>query len=115
MNKVQIPIVKMYQGYVLNQILRNDFFAIYEQYIGDYRHKSWDDDKPTHYEVIRILRSNTKHPIGIGESRDKINDLTLPYREVYPQSEKWGIDGFTYTNKEQALKKYEELTQRGLK
>jgi hypothetical protein len=54
------------------------------------------------YEVIKIRSHN-------GMS---INNKYYPPAEIYPGSAQWGIMGWTYTTKERALNKMDELVIR---
>jgi hypothetical protein len=51
------------------------------------------------YEVIRIRRRE-----GF-----QIDGRLVDPAEVYPKSEAWGVDGFTFTNKEAAFAKLRQM------
>src|SRR5262249_2251708 len=52
------------------------------------------------YEVIRIRRRE-----GF-----KIGDRWIEPAEVYPKSEDWGLDGFTFTNRDKACVKFSKIS-----
>ena len=80
-------------GFTYKQIVRQRDAAIYKQ--------TWNScrDPSVCYEVIRIRR---REGFQIGEK------LIQPY-EIYPNSDAWGVDGFTLTNKAAAFAKLREL------
>jgi hypothetical protein len=75
------------------QIAREGNVAIYEQ--------TWtgNSDPTVCYEVIRIRRRN-----GF-----EINGRFVEPAEVYPNSDVWGVDGFTFTDKDAAFAKLREV------
>jgi|SRR5215831_7342037 len=81
-------------GFTYRQIAREGDAAIYEQ--------TWNGcpNPSVAYEVLRIRR------------RDEffIGDKFVPAAEVYPKSEAWGADGFTFTNKEAAFAKLRQMS-----
>jgi hypothetical protein len=80
-------------GFNYRQIAREGDWAIYEQ--------RWRDSKNVCYEVIRIRREEaTTFPSG----------RSYPAREVYPPSEAWGVDGFTFTDRDKARAKFFEIS-----
>jgi hypothetical protein len=80
-------------GFSYRQIAREGNAAIYEQ--------RWTGcaEASVCYEVIRIRRRE-----GF-----EIGGRWVPPAEVYPNSEAWGVDGFTLTDKESAFRKLREL------
>jgi hypothetical protein len=81
-------------GFNYRQIAREREAAIYEQ--------RWSGrSKPSVcYEVIRIRRRD-----GF-----QIDGRFVEPAEVYPNSEAWGVDGFTLTDKDAAFAKLKEVT-----
>jgi hypothetical protein len=75
------------------QIARERDAAIYEQ--------RWDGcaDASVCYEVIRIRRRE-----GF-----QIGARLIEAAEVYPNSEAWGVDGFTVQDKETAFRKLRQI------
>jgi hypothetical protein len=80
-------------GFEYRQIAREGNAAIYEQ--------TWDgcSDVSVCYEVIRIRRRD-----GF-----QIGGRFVEPAEVYPNSDAWGVDGFTFTDKDAAFAKLREL------
>jgi hypothetical protein len=80
-------------GFNYRQIYREGDAAIYVQ--------GWtgSSDPSVCYEVIRIRRHE-----GF-----KIAGKFIEPAEVYPCSEAWGTDGFTYTDKERAFTKFQQI------
>jgi hypothetical protein len=81
-------------GFDFRQIAREGDAAIYEQ--------RWSGclDPSVCYEVIRIRRRE-----GF-----QIGARFVEPAEVYPSSQAWGVDGFTFTDKDAAFTKLHELT-----
>ena len=85
------PLSKQFRrdGFTYRQIAREGDGAIYEQ--------RWTGcaDPSVCYEVIRIRRREGFEVAGrfVGPA------------EVYPNSEAWGVDGFTFTDKDAAFAK----------
>jgi hypothetical protein len=75
------------------QIAREGDAAVYEQ--------TWNggSDPSIAYEVVRIRRR---------EAFEIVGRFVAP-AEVYPNSEAWGVHGFTFTDKEAAFAKLREL------
>ncbi len=73
-------------------IERKGGWAIYGQ---------WKGGRCGDYEVVRIRTRPEEDFLG------KHYDA----REVYPPSESWGTDGFTFMSLEEARKRLEELTK----
>jgi len=75
------------------QIARERDAAIYEQ--------TWSgcSDPSVCYEVVRIRRRE-----GF-----QIDGRLVEPAEVYPNSEAWGVDGFTLTDKDAAIAKMQEV------
>jgi len=80
-------------GFGFRQIARQGNAAIYEQ--------TWNacGNPSVCYEVIRIRR---REGFEIGGRR-------VPPAEVYPNSEAWGVDGFTLSDKDAAFAKLREV------
>ena len=81
-------------GFHYRQIAREGNAAIYEQ--------TWPgcaEPSPS-YEVIRIRRRE-----GF-----QIGGRFVEPAEVYPNSEAWGVDGFTFTNRNKAWDKFFEMS-----
>jgi hypothetical protein len=83
-------------GFSYQQIAREGDVAIYEQ--------AWDGscDPCIVYEVVRIRRRE-----GF-----LIGDRLVEPAEVYPNSEAWGVHGFTLTDKDTAFGKLRALRSR---
>jgi hypothetical protein len=80
-------------GFEYRQIAREGDGAMYEQ--------TWDGC-PTPsvcYEVIRVRRRE-----GF-----EISGRVIEQAEVYPKSEEWGVDGFTFTETDAAFEKLREI------
>jgi hypothetical protein len=80
-------------GFKYRQIAREGGCAIYEQRWSGCRNPS------VCYEVIRIRRRE-----GF-----QIGARFIEPAEIYPNSEAWGVDGFTFTDKDVAFAKLREL------
>ena len=80
-------------GFAFQQIARQGNAAIYEQ--------RWTGctEPSVCYEVIRIRRRE-----GF-----EIGGRWVPPAEVYPNSEAWGVDGFTLSDKDAAFAKLREV------
>lgn len=80
-------------GFDYRQIAREEDAAIYEQ--------TWSGclNPSACYEVIRIRRRN-----GF-----QIRERFVEPAEVYPNSDAWGVDGFTLTDKDAAFAKLRDL------
>jgi hypothetical protein len=89
------PLAKEFgrDGFSYRQIAREGNAAIYEQTWNGCRSPS------VSYEVIRIRRRK-----GF-----QIGGRFVEPAEIYPNSEAWGTDGFTLTNKDAAFAKLREL------
>jgi hypothetical protein len=89
------PLPKEFQrdGFNYRQIAREGDIAIYEQV--------WTGraEPSRSYEVIRIRRRE-----GF-----QIGGRFVEAAEVYPNSEAWGVDGFTFLDKDAASAKLREL------
>jgi hypothetical protein len=77
-------------GFNYRQIARECDAAIYEQ--------TWLGcaEPSQSYEVIRV-----RHRDGF-----QINGRYIEPAEVYPASELWGVDGFTFTDRDKACDKF---------
>jgi hypothetical protein len=82
-----------HDGFDCQQIAREGNAAVYEQ--------TWSgcSEPSVCYEVIRIRRHE-----GF-----EIDGRFVEPAEVYPNSEAWGVDGFTLTDKDAAFAKLHEL------
>jgi hypothetical protein len=80
-------------GFDYRQIAREGDAAIYSQTWSGCRNPSIS------YEVIRIRRRD-----GF-----QIGDRFVEAAEVYPNSEAWGLDGFTVADKDPAFRKLGEI------
>jgi hypothetical protein len=82
-----------HDGFTYRQIARQGNAAIYEQ--------TWNgcSNPSVCYEVVRIRRRE-----GF-----QVGDRFVEPAEIYPNSETWGTDGFTFTDKDAAFAKLREL------
>jgi len=80
-------------GFDYRQIAREGDAAIYKQTWNGCRNPS------VSYEIIRIRRREGFEIAG----------RFIEPAEVYPNSEAWGVDGFTITDKDAAFAKLPEL------
>ena len=88
-----LPIRFRKDGFNYRQIMRDGNAAIYEQiWIGC-------PNPSISYEVIRIRRRE-----GF-----RIGGRFVEPAEVYPNSEAWGVDGFTLADKDAAFAKFRKL------
>lgn len=80
-------------GFTYRQIAREGSAAIYEQ--------RWTGcaEPSVCYEIIRVRYRDGFH----------IGGRFVEPAEIYPNSEAWGVDGFTLTDKEAAFAKLREL------
>ena len=88
-----LPTQFRHGGFDYRQIIRERNAAIYEQIWN------WRRNPSVAYEIIRIRRRE-----GF-----EIGGRFVEPAEVYPNSEAWGVDGFTLTDKEAAFAKVREL------
>jgi hypothetical protein len=88
-----LPIRFRKDGFNYRQIAREGQAAIYEQ--------TWTgcENPSVSYEVIRIRRREGFH----------IGPRFVEPAEVYPNSEAWGVDGFTLTDRDAAFRKLQEI------
>jgi hypothetical protein len=88
-----LPTRFRHNGFTYRQIAHERDTAIYEQ--------TWNScpSPSTCYEVIRIRRRD-----GF-----QIGGRFVEPAEIYPNSEAWGVDGFTLTDKDAAFAKLQEL------
>jgi hypothetical protein len=89
-----LPVEFRSGGLNYRQIAREGMWAIYEQ--------TWSRcaEPSVSYEVIRIrLREGFQ-----------INGRFVEPAETYPKPDAWGVDGFTFTDKDAAFAKQRELT-----
>jgi len=89
------PLPKQFQrdGFTYWQVARENDAAIYAQ--------TWNDcpNASVSYDVIRIRRRE-----GF-----EIKGRYVEAAEVYPNSDNWGVDGFTTADKDTAFRKLREL------
>jgi hypothetical protein len=90
-----LPTRFRHDGFDFRQIVRERNAAIYEQ--------RWTGcaEPSICYEVIRIRR---REGFQIGEK------IVGP-AEIYPKSEAWGVDGFTFADKDAAFAKLREISK----
>jgi hypothetical protein len=88
-----LPVEFRSGGFNYRQIAREGDAAIYEQ--------TWSrcSNASVCYEVIRIRRRD-----GF-----EIDGRLVEPAEVYPNSDAWGVDGFTFADKDAAFAKLQEL------
>ena len=88
-----LPTQFRHDGFDYRQIAREDDAAIYEQ--------TWAgcSNPSVRYEVIRIRRRDGFH----------IDGRFVEPAETYPNSEAWGVDGFTLNDKEAAFARLREI------
>jgi hypothetical protein len=88
-----LPIRFRRDGFTYRQIARERDAAIYEQ--------TWSGcpNPSISYEVIRVRRRE-----GF-----QIDGRFIEPAEVYPNSDAWGVDGFTLTDKDAAFAKLREV------
>jgi hypothetical protein len=79
-------------GFDYQQIHRQGDFAIYRQTSGGNEHSAA-------FEIIRIRRREGFH----------IDDRFVEPAEVYPNSEAWGTDAFTFTDEDLAFSRLWKL------
>jgi hypothetical protein len=81
-----------HRGFDYEQIHREGDFAIYRQ--------TWEgNEHSAAFEIIRIRRREGFH----------IDGRFVEPAEVYPNSEAWGIDGFTLTDKDLAFTRLRKM------
>jgi len=80
-------------GFTYRQVARERNAAIYEQ--------TWNgcENPSVAYEVIRIRRRD-----GF-----RIGGRFVEPAEIYPKSEAWGTDGFTFTDKDAAFARLKQM------
>jgi hypothetical protein len=90
------PIAKEFRhdGFTFRQIAREGDVAIYEQ--------KWNGcaNPSVAYEVVCIRRREAR----------EIKGEIIEAAEVYSRSEAWGIDGFTFTDRDAAFAKLREIS-----
>jgi hypothetical protein len=89
-----LPTRFRHDGFDYQQIAREGDAAIYEQ-----RWTTRCCNSSVSYEVIRIRRREGFH----------IDGRFVEPAEVYPNSDAWGVDAFTLTDKEAAFAKLREV------
>src|SRR6476661_5302546 len=90
-----LPTQFRHDGFDYRQIARESAAAIYEQ--------TWAGglNSSVRYEVIRIRRRDGFH----------IGGRFVEPAEVYPNSEAWGVDGFTLIDKDAAFARLREISR----
>jgi hypothetical protein len=88
-----LPAQFRHEGFAYRQITRDGNAAIYEQSCAGC------SDPSVCYEVIRIR----------WREGFEINGRFVEPAEAYPNSEAWGVDGFTLTDKDAAFAKLRQL------
>jgi hypothetical protein len=88
-----LPTQFRHDGFDYRQIVREGDAAVYEQTSAGCSNPS------VRYEVIRIHHREGFH----------IDGRFVEPAEVYPNSEAWGVNGFTLSDKEAAFKKFSDL------
>jgi hypothetical protein len=89
-----LPTRFQHGGFDYRQIYRKSDFAIYQQ--------TWNgNENSAAFEVIRI-----RHREGF-----QIGDRFVEPAEIYPNSEAWGVDGWSALNKEAAFRKLREIVE----
>jgi hypothetical protein len=90
------PLAKQFcrHGFTFRQVAREGNAAIYEQCWTGCQNPS------IAYEVIRIRR---REGFQIGEK-------SIEAYELYPNSDAWGVDGFTFADRNKAWDKFFELS-----
>jgi hypothetical protein len=88
------PLAKEFRrgGFNYRQIHRQGSFAIYRQ--------TWKGDK--HSAAFEVIRVRQRDCFLIG-------GRFVEPAEIYPKSEAWGLDGFTFTEKDAAFEKLRDL------
>jgi hypothetical protein len=88
-----LPIRFLKDGFNYRRIARNGNAAIYEQ--------TWNGcpNPSISYEVIRIRCREAF----------EIKGRVIQPAELYPNAEAWGVDGFTFTDRDAAIVKLREL------
>jgi len=81
-------------GFTYRQIAREGDVALFEQ------RRTGCPDAAVCFEVIRVRRRE-----GF-----RIGDRFVEPAEVYPPSERWGVDGFTFTDRNKAWDKFFEIS-----
>jgi hypothetical protein len=89
-----LPIQFRRDGFNYQQIVRERDAAIYEQTSTEV-----GSNPSVCYEVVRIRRRE-----GF-----QIDGRFVEPAEVYPNSDAWGVDGFTFTDKDAAFAKLREV------
>ena len=80
-------------GFTFRQIVREGSAAIYDQFWSGCPNPSIS------YEVVRIRRREAF----------EIDGRVVEPAEVYPNSEAWGVDGFTLPDRDAAFRKLREI------
>ena len=92
-----LPTRFRHNGFDYRQTARKGAVAIYEQV------RAGCSNPSVRYEVIRIRRRDGFH----------IDGRFVEPAEVYPNSEAWGVDGFTLTAKDAAFARLREISSGG--
>ena len=86
-----------HDGFQYRQIAREGHAAVYEQ------RGSGCAERSVSYELIRVRRRE-----GF-----RIDGRFVAPAEIYPKGEAWGVDGFTFTDKDAALARLLEMSSGG--
>lgn len=90
-----LPLTRKHGGFHFRQIARQDNAAIYEQ--------TKPGQQAVHYEVVRIRRQ-ARREFARGEKRVVVEEM-----ELYPSSERWGLDGWTFNDADAAWTKLRQI------
>ena len=78
-------------GFDYTQLARNGAWCVYVKTKVGFRN--------TFYEVMRIKSHNGR----------KIGETDIPPAEYLPSNEEWGANGFSFSDKERAMKHFEKM------
>ncbi len=90
-----LPINFTHKGFIYKQIKRQNYTVIYQKY-------KENDKNKEHFEVVYIFR----HP------KREIAGVEIEAKEAMPSDEQWGTYGFSYSNLNDAMKKFDELVEK---
>ncbi len=95
-----LPLTLTLDGFDLEQIQRDENFAIYRQ-----RHSGQSDS----FEVIKINKQKAKTFTRFDRDKGCDVEISVEEKEKYPRTEAWGEAGWTFGTIELALNKFFEL------
>lgn len=103
MSTVYRPLEKEYNknGYTFKQVKREGNVAMYEQWMVT---EDTKEDKFVAYEVFEVIQMEA----GFAGPKK----IPQPAKEIPPNTESWGLKGFTCTSKELADLRFEQIQQR---